>query len=129
VRMAQILRQDRGSKGLVTSNGGYLSKHAFGVYSTTPPADGFQYDSPQAKVDALPQREAVLEWDGPVTVEAYTVAYAGGEPAVGYVSCLTPDGRRSWARVDKSELLDVMTREELCRRNGRIDGKGGLEIL
>ena len=34
--MVQILRQDPGSKGLVTSNGGIFSKHSAGVYSTEP---------------------------------------------------------------------------------------------
>ncbi|MEO6988360.1 MAG: acetyl-CoA acetyltransferase, partial [Aquihabitans sp.] len=32
--MADVLRADEGSVGLVTGNGGYLSKHAFGVFST-----------------------------------------------------------------------------------------------
>ena len=34
--MVDILRQDPGSKGLVTSNGGIFSKHSAGVYSTEP---------------------------------------------------------------------------------------------
>ena len=33
-RMAEVLRGDRNARGLVTANGGYLTKHAFGVYSS-----------------------------------------------------------------------------------------------
>ena len=34
--MADKLRSDRGSFGMVTANGGYISKHAAGIYSTKP---------------------------------------------------------------------------------------------
>ena len=36
-RMAEVLRGDPGARGLVTGNGGYLTKHAFCVYSSEPP--------------------------------------------------------------------------------------------
>ena len=35
--MVERLRDDAGALGLVTANGGYVTKHAFGVYSTRPP--------------------------------------------------------------------------------------------
>ena len=36
--MADRLRDEPGTTGLVSGNGGYTTKHAFGVYATTPPA-------------------------------------------------------------------------------------------
>ena len=36
-RMAELLREAPGERGLITANGGHLTKHAFGVYSTEPP--------------------------------------------------------------------------------------------
>ena len=58
--MAGVLRDDPGAIGLVTANGGFITKHAFGVYSTEPPADGRSATrEPQAEVDALPRRELV----------------------------------------------------------------------
>ena len=71
------LRQQPGERGLVWANGGYVTKHAFGVYGTEPPADGFRHDDPQAEIDALPRRELAFAEDaaGPATVEAYTVMH------------------------------------------------------
>ena len=48
------LREQPGEKGLVWANGGYATKHAFGVYGTEPPADGFRHAYPQDEIDALP---------------------------------------------------------------------------
>ena len=36
-RMVTLLREDRNKKGLITANGGFLTKHSFGIYSATPP--------------------------------------------------------------------------------------------
>ena len=52
--MVDALRDDPGTTGLVWANGGYLTKHAFGLYSTEPPADGFRHVHPQDEIDALP---------------------------------------------------------------------------
>ena len=35
--MAELLIADPGQRGLITANGGYLTKHSFGVYGTEPP--------------------------------------------------------------------------------------------
>ena len=51
-RMAELLRENSNAKGLITANGGYLTKHAFGVYSATPPSTPFQHQDVQAEVDA-----------------------------------------------------------------------------
>jgi acetyl-CoA C-acetyltransferase len=127
-RMAEVLRADPGAMGLVSANGGWLAKHAFGVYSTRPPRDGFGYDNPQAQVDALPQREALVDFEGDVTIEAYTVAHRGGEPGNAHAACLTEDGRRTWATSENADLLDVMMREEFCGRRARIEAGGKLSL-
>jgi len=127
-RMVEVLREDRGSLGLVSGNGGWLAKHSFGIYSTDPPQAGFRYEDLQEQVDAFPGREAVIDWDGPVTIEAYTVSHRGGSPQVAFVSCITTDGRRTWATLEDPAVLDAMLREEFCGRTGRIDGSGGLDV-
>lgn len=127
-RMAEVVRADRGSKGLVSGNGGWLAKHAFAVYSAEPPRDGFRYESLQAQLDALPLREALIDWDGPVTIEGYTVAHAKGVPRLAHAACLTDDGKRTWATSDDPALLQAMMREEFVGRRGRVDGKGRLTV-
>ena len=127
-RMAEVVRAERGSTGLVHGNGGWLAKQAFAIYSAEPPADGFRYENLQQQVDAFPLREALVDWEGPITVEAYTVAYQAGKPRRGLAACLTDDGRRSWGTVVDPSVLGAMTREEFCGRRGRLDGAGKLSV-
>ena len=79
--MAGLLRDDPGTLGLVTANGGFITKHAFGVYRTEPPATPFRHADLQAEVDALPTRGLCEDPDGEVTIEAWTVMHdRDGQP-------------------------------------------------
>lgn len=127
-RMAEVVREERGSTGLVQANGGWLAKHAIGIYSSEPPVDGFRYESLEEQADAFPLREAVVDWQGPATLEAYTVAHRRGAPHIGHVACLTGDGRRTWGTVQAPAVLEAMMREEFCGRRGRLDGRGKLDV-
>ncbi len=107
------LRAQPGSKGLIWANGGYATKHAFGVYGTTPPehADGFRFEYPQAEIDAMPRRELAdaAEAAGPATIEAYTVMHSRtGQPETALAACLLPDGRRAWATSSDTDLAAAM---------------------
>ncbi|MAT84820.1 MAG: acetyl-CoA acetyltransferase [Gammaproteobacteria bacterium] len=119
-RAVELLREQRGAKALITANGGYLTKHAFGVYSTTPPAQPFQHQDVQAEVDATPSREVALDYRGDATVETYTVMYGPEGPAIGHVVCRLPDGRRAWANCEDADVLQAMTREEFCGRPVKV---------
>ncbi len=127
-RTVEVAREDRGASVLVHGNGGWLAKHSIGIYSTEPPADGFHYDNLQKQVDALPVRETLVEWEGPVTIEAYTVAHLKGVPRVAHAACLTDDGRRTWGTIDDPAIMDAMMREEFCGRRGSINGQGKLSL-
>lgn len=123
------LRARPGERGLVWANGGYLTKHAFGVYSTEPPAGGFRHASPQAEIDALPRRELATGDDaaGPATVEAYTVMFdRDGRPEQGIAACLLPDGRRAWGLSNDAGLNVALTEGEWVGRDVKIDGDGAL---
>jgi acetyl-CoA C-acetyltransferase len=127
--MVDVLRTDPGSKGLVTALGWYITKHSMGVYSTEPPPDGFRHAQPQAEVDALPRREAIADYDGPVTIESYTVMHErDGEPAIGLVACLLPDGRRTWANTNEPALMKSMTLEEFVGRPAAVRAGGQIEV-
>ena len=39
VRMAELPRENQGQKGLITANGGYITKHAFGIIPPNHPAN------------------------------------------------------------------------------------------
>lgn len=127
-RMGEVLRAHPGQKGLCTANGGFLTKHAFGIYSSEPPERGFQYESCQAAVDATPSRDAVVEHDGPAVLESYTVMFGADGPERAHAAFLLNDGRRTWANSEDVDLAAAMTREEFCGRNARIDGAGRFSI-
>lgn len=76
VEMVQRLRAAPGSLGLVGANGGFMSTHAVGVYSTTP-KEWKTCDSSfsQARIDALPGPAFTLSPKGWGKVESYTVLY------------------------------------------------------
>lgn len=119
-RGVELLREQRHAKCLITANGGYLTKHAFGVYAATPPEVPFRHQDVQAEVDATPSRDVVVEYEGAATVESYTVMYGAEGPSIGHLACRLPDGRRAWANCEDPAALEAMTREEFCGRAVRI---------
>ena len=109
--MVADLRAAPGERGLVWANGGYVTKHSFGVYSTEPSTDGFRHDHPQAEIDALPQREFAtpVDAEGPATIEAYSVMHSrDGEPETIIAACLLADGRRAWGMSTEPGLAAAM---------------------
>ena len=111
--MVGLLREDPGAVGLCTANGGYVTKHAFGVYSATPPPQDFQWQDCQDEVDALGQRPSVDDHEGDVTIEAYTVMHErDGSPSVANVACLLPGGARTWATSTDLDVLAAFVSDE-----------------
>ncbi|MBA3303589.1 MAG: hypothetical protein H0U26_06940, partial [Acidimicrobiia bacterium] len=123
------LREEPGSFGLCTANGGFLTKHALGVYSSAPPAAGFRWANPQSEVDALPRRRAAEDHVGPATLESCTVMYdRAGAPATGLAACLTPTGDRAWATTSDPATMAAMVTEELVGQPVTLAEGGGLHL-
>jgi acetyl-CoA C-acetyltransferase len=123
------LRDQPGSKGLVWANGGYTTKHAFGVYSAAPPTGPFRHAYPQDRIDEMPRRELALAADaaGATTIEAYTVMHSrDGEPEHAIATCLLDDGRRAWGTSDDSALVVAMCEGEWVGRTVELDPDGTL---
>ncbi len=126
-RMAEVLRERPGEIGLVTSNGGFVTKHAFGIYSAAPP-DRFRHHEPQEMVDAMPSREVAESFAGPVQIESYTVMFGTEGPTVGLLACRLEDGRRAWGNTRDGEILAAMIGEEFCGRSARLTAPGVMEF-
>jgi acetyl-CoA C-acetyltransferase len=123
------LREQPGDHGLVWANGGYATKHAFGVYSTEPPANGFRHAKPQDEVDALPRRELAPpeEAMGAATIEAYTVMFSRDtSPERSIASCLLADGRRAWGTSTDPEVAGAMCEGEWVGRSVELSIVGDL---
>ncbi|MBI2709337.1 MAG: acetyl-CoA acetyltransferase [Actinobacteria bacterium] len=127
--MVGVLRDDPGSRGLVTANGGFLTKHAFGVYSTEPPAGGFRYDEPQAEVDAAGSVDLAEGATGPATVEAYTVMHdREGAPERAFAAVRLADGRRAWSTSTDAGVLAEMLATEVVGRSADLTAEASLSL-
>jgi len=114
------LRGRPGAFGLVTANGNYVTKHSWGVYSTTPVAGPWRRESPavlQAELDALPKAPYAPHPEGPARIETYTVMHGRNGPDYGIVIGRTGDGRRFVANppADPATLMDLQEKEGLGR--------------
>lgn len=127
--MVDRLRAEPGSLGLVTANGGYLTKHAFGVYSTEPPPQPFRHANLQDEVDRTPRRELASEVDSPVTVETSTVTHdREGNPERAILSTLLPDGRRAWAITSDPVAMKEIETAETGGRPGHVSPDASFEF-
>ena len=125
------LREKPLETGLVWANGGYATKHAFGVYATTPNPQGFQHESPQNQVDSLPRRAVAtaVEAQGSATVEAYSVMHdRDGTPEKVRAAVLLADGRRAWATSDNTQLGQEMCENEWVGKTISLDATGDIKI-
>jgi len=128
--MAGVLRADPGGVGLVSANGGLITKHAFGVYGTEPPTSPYRHTSPQAEIDALPRRELCEDPDGEATVEAWTVMHdREGAPESGIVVGLLGDGRRAWGVTAEPALVKAMVTEDLAGRQVSLRPDGAFDLV
>lgn len=122
--MANVLRADPGAIGLCSANGGYTTKHAIGLYGTTPPDAGFRWTDVQTEVDDLTAAKDFAEdHQGEVTIESYTVMHErDGSMTNAVVACLTPQGARAWATTTDHDAMKAMTTDDLVGRRAMIAG-------
>ncbi len=98
-----------GSTAFVFANGGYLTKHSFGVYTTTPGYNGRTNSvTYQAGVDAMPSPTLVEKPSGSGTVETFTVIHDKGRPAFAIVIGRLDSGERFLSQMheDLDALID-----------------------
>ena len=121
--MTDVLREDQGAIGLVSGVGMHMTKHVFGVYSTTP--GEVSPPTPPRTAVARPIRDT---YAGPATVAAYTVAHGrGGDAEWGLAVCDLPggSGERAYARISDAGLMAEAEATELVGANG----EGNVNLL
>jgi acetyl-CoA C-acetyltransferase len=134
--MVGKLREDPGTYGLVTANGGYLEKHAAGIYSTLPTTGTWGRPDPgryQQLIENRPHPSVEENPSGPATVETYTVIFGrDNTPERGMVIGRVGDGsdpgaRRFYAFTPPNrELLESMVREDQIGRMGTVQKYEGI---
>lgn len=112
IAMVRRLREEPGSLGLVQGNGGHATKHAIGVFSTTPPDELVVTRSSGSVGDVVPR--AADEAAGEAVIDGITVEYDHEGPSRAVAICRFVDGRgRLWANSDDPEVLRAAVTEEL----------------
>jgi acetyl-CoA C-acetyltransferase len=134
--MVERLRKMPGSFGLVTANGNYVTKHAAGLYSTTPLGRPWEREDPamlQRELDALPKAPFTEKPNGRAKIETYTVIHSKTGPELGIVvGRLTENGVRFIANTsnDPALLADLEARDALGRLGSvRSEGERNFFVL
>jgi len=83
VTTVEILRAERDTYGMVYANGGWMSKHAVGIYSALPPTKEWKprsSESLQQTVDTQKHMKICRRPNGEAILESYTIHYFKGFP-------------------------------------------------
>ncbi len=123
--LVPLLRNSKNSYGLITANGGYLTKHATGIYSAEPTHGTWQRTDPsvyQKEIDNLDYPEFTDTPSGPATIETYTVCFDRSGPGRGIViGRQQSDQRRFVANtLADSDFLQRFVAEEQIGRMGTV---------
>lgn len=103
-----------GTKGLVTANGGFMSKESVGLYSTEPPREWRPLCAPETTVPRIPIE---MHPSGTGTIEAFTIGYAKEASAHATIIGRMESGARFAAAGKAKDLIEG----EPIGRKVRID--------
>jgi acetyl-CoA C-acetyltransferase len=132
--MMRRLRAAPGCYGVVTANGNYLTKHAWGVYSTAPTRGPWRRDDPsrlQHELDRQPKPAFTEQPAGRATIETYTVMHDRHGPSYAVLfGRLLATGERFVANTpdDPATLMDLQSREGLGRP-GHVSSRDGHNVF
>ena len=128
--MAERLAAHPGQLGLITANGGYLTKHSFGVYGAEPPPHEFRWEDAQSEVDREPTRTAVVEWAGVGTVETWTTPFSReGSPEKAFLAVRTPDDSRVLAVIIDAAGAAATVDEDIAGAKVQVNADGTATLL
>jgi acetyl-CoA C-acetyltransferase len=121
-KMAEVLRSDAGSIGLVTAISGMITKQGVSLWSTDPPAQPYRSIDVTDEVKAATGVRALVDaTDTTATVASYTVL--DDDPSRGRRGIVIgdlDDGSRVLVSTDDADMTQSMTTEEWCGRRVRI---------
>jgi len=98
------------------------------LYSSEPPPQPFRHADVQDEVDRFPTRRAVGDYQGPATVESYTVMHGAEGPEVALVTALTPAGQRVLANSRDADTMASFMAEEPIGRAAEVTADGTLAV-
>lgn len=114
--IVQKARTGAGRFGLVLANGGWMTKEAVGIYSTKKPVSF----TPVAEAAKPTEQVDIVQEDGQVIVESFTVVHGKDGPRQGIVFTRRENGRRTLANATPDALTDLLNETTSIRRKGRV---------
>lgn len=128
-RMAQVLREEPGSVGMVTAVSGFLTKQGVGLWSSEPPPRPFDYADVSAATEGDVSLLSVVDAvDEEAQIASYTLQYEGGTPARAVLLCDLEGDRRTIATSSDPDLAQLGSVEELCGRSVRLSNNGDVAL-
>lgn len=128
--MAERLAAAPGQRGLITANGGYLTKHSFGVYGAEPPRHEFRWEDVQPHVDREPARTALVDWTGVGTVETWTTPFSRtGAPEKAFLAVRTPEDARVLAVIADASEAEATVRDDIAGAKVQVNADGSATLL
>ena len=128
--VVEKVRNPSSSWGMVIANGGYLSKHSAGIYSTETPSTWRPIDSSSLKqtMRSAPRAKLIEKFSGNAIIETYVAAYKRSQADSAYVFARTTDSdARVIAKVkqgDAGTLMPLFRHEPIGRRIYILPGDG-----
>lgn len=118
--MAERLRRDPGSHGVVSGVGMHMQKHAYGVWSTDPGTGVVADPAPYAAIET--PVGIVGSPSGTATVATYSVLHGrDGEPEKALLVCDLPEGGRCYAFLEGGlPALAAAEEDELIGKTVRV---------
>ena len=143
LRNAKVKHNGKDVTGLVTANGGYITKHAFGVYSTKPNqqhiyGEGWRREDPyvtQKRADEYAKPLAIVAENpsGEGTIESYTVMCdRDGKPSRGIIiGRLNANNERFVANLPRGdvEAMEGLLGQDSVGMNGMVSTDKGKSVF
>ncbi len=126
--MVEVLR-DRPGVGLVTGNGGYITKHSAALYRSDPPPSPFAVLDGQPTADEIEPVAADEGFIGDAEIEGYTVMHTRSGPPEALAAVRTPSGGRTWGRSTEKGVTASLMATEGVGRAVRIGSEGQIALI
>lgn len=131
--MMNKLRAEPGKFGLLNANGWFVTKHAIGIYSTTPLKQTWQRKDPssyQADILSNAGPKLVETPDGNATIETFTVLYNREGPERGFIIGRLENSHRFLADTPNDpDTLNSLLDSKTIGRKGTVSHSGGKNIF
>lgn len=122
-QLVDKLRSAPGTRGMVTTVSGVLTKQGFAVWGADPAPNGYQFVDVTAATAATTDTRAVdPDYEGSATIAGYTVVHDPKNPPCGVVVVDLPDGRRGVAASADEQVTSALERREMCGHRVQVSG-------